>query len=124
MNYKDNYALQSLYWISKDFSDKFAKDINPLYKELKDIRNSLEHKYTAITMLKSNDVFQNREKMYCITENDFINKTITLFQIVRETIISLELAININEILKTDNIDYDTKIANLTINKINDNWKV
>lgn len=124
LNYKDNYALQSLYWISKDFSDKFAKDINPLYKELKDIRNSLEHKYTAITMLKSNDVFQNREKMYCITENDFINKTITLFQVVRETIISLELAININEKIKYDNIDYDTKIANLTIKKINDNWKI
>lgn len=49
LNYQENFALASLYWISRDFYDKFEDSPNPRLKRISDVRNALEHKYVKVT---------------------------------------------------------------------------
>ena len=98
----NNFALSSLYWISKDFYDKYENSPNPELKRIKDIRNALEHKYVKI-----NDSFPEKiiEKygdglaLY-VSDEELYEVTMTLLKILREAIISLSLCVNIAEIPK------------------------
>lgn len=99
-----NFALSSLYWISKDFFDQYENSPNPELKRIKEIRDSLEHKYVKI-----NDSFidENIEKygdglaLY-VSDKELYEVTMTLLKILREAIISLSLCVNIAEIPKRE----------------------
>ena len=88
-----------MYWISRDFYDKFEDSPNPQLKRIIEIRNALEHKYVKVT----NDWFPERIKgeiddlaLY-IAEKELSKLTLELLHIVRETIICLSLCIHVEE---------------------------
>lgn len=91
----NNYALNALRWIGKDFYNKLLNSPNPYAKKTCTIRDALEHKYTKIYW----DLFQNRtngEKdnlAFYILEAELIDETMKLLHIIRETIVSMVLAV-------------------------------
>lgn len=88
-----------MYWISKDFFEKFEGSPNPELKRIKDIRDSLEHKYVKISV----PLFANYTEEYgdglalYISEAELYNVTFMLLKILREAIINLSLCVNIAE---------------------------
>lgn len=121
---QNNIALSSLYWISKDFFEKFEDSPNPQLKRISDIRNALEHKYVKVT----SSFFNNAEEwedglaLY-VSENELYDATFELLKILREAIISLAFCVNIEEIPKRE----DAKgklILPMSLMDFEDEWKV
>ena len=59
-----------MYWISRDFFDKFEDSPNPELKRIKDIRDALEHKYVKITDIFFENEYANN--MYETSELDYL----------------------------------------------------
>jgi len=125
LNPDQNFALLSLYWISKDFFDGFEDSPNPELKRIKDIRNSLEHKYVKI----SDDFFKERTEEYgdglalYVSDKELYNVTFMLLKILREAIINLSLCVNIAEIPKRE-ISKDKVILPMQLMDYEDDWKI
>lgn len=120
----NNYALNALRWIGKDFYNKLMDSPNPYAKKTCTIRNALEHKYTKVYW----DLFYDRTNgeidnlAFYISEVELIDETMKLLHIIRETIISMVLAVGIEE--KERNKD-NTKIAiPFTFDQYDDEWKI
>ena len=124
LNPAQNFALSSLYWISKDFFDKYEKSPNPELKRIKEIRDSLEHKYVKIT----DSFFDEDTKEYgdglalYVSEKELYNVTMTLLKILREAIISLSLCVNIAEIPKREAAK-DDLVLPMHLMDYEDDWK-
>lgn len=120
-----NFALSSLYWISKDFFDKFEDSPNPELKRIKDIRDSLEHKYVKI-----NDAFfegKTEERgdgiaLY-ISDEELYDATLKLLKIIREAIINLSLCVDIAEVPKRE-ATKDKLIIPISLMDYEDDWKI
>lgn len=125
LNPIQNFALSSLYWISKDFSDKYEDSPNPELKRIKDIRDSLEHKY-----VKVNDTFFDRciEKygdglaLY-VSDKELYEVTMILLKILREAIINLSLCVNIAEIPKRAAAEGELVLP-VYLMDYEDDWKI
>ncbi len=122
---KQNFALSSLYWISKDFYEKFEDSPNPELKRIKDIRDALEHKYVKI-----NDyIFNDRIEEYgdglalYVSEKEMYDATFMLLKILREAIINLSLCVNIAEEPKRE-ASKDKLIMPISLMDYEDEWKI
>lgn len=120
-----NFALSSLYWISKDFFEKFEDSPNPELKRIKDIRDALEHKYVKI-----NDyIFNDRIEEYgdglalYVSEKEMYDATFMLLKILREAIINLSLCVNIAEESKRE-ASKDKLIMPIHLMDYEDDWKI
>ncbi len=120
-----NFALSSLYWISKDFFEKFEDSPNPELKRIKDIRDALEHKYVKI-----NDyIFNDRVEEYgdglalYVSEKEMYDATFMLLKILREAIINLSLCVNIAEEPKRE-ASKDKLIMPIHLMDYEDDWKI
>jgi len=120
-----NFALSSLYWISKDFFEKFEDSPNPELKRIKDIRDALEHKYVKI-----NDyIFNDRIEDYgdglalYVSEKEMYDATFMLLKILREAIINLSLCVNIAEEPKRE-ASKDKLIMPISLMDYEDEWKI
>jgi len=125
LDYKGNFALASLYWISRDFYDKFEDSPNPHLKRVSEIRNALEHKYVKIT----NGWFPERangeidDLALYVTENELSTLTIDLMHIVREAIICLSLCVHVEEKKRTSRNGVKN-IMHSPLIEYDDNWKI
>ncbi|MCQ2485206.1 MAG: LA2681 family HEPN domain-containing protein [Clostridia bacterium] len=125
LNPDKNFALSSLYWISKDFFEKFEDSPNPELKRIKDIRNSLEHKYTKIY----NSFFKDEIEEYgdglalYVSEEEFYETTMMLLKILREAIISLSLCVNVAEEPKREEAK-NKVVVPISLLDYDDNWKI
>ena len=120
-----NFALSSLYWISKDFFDKYEKSPNPELKRIKDIRDSLEHKYVKVinSFFDVNiDEYGDGLALY-VSDKELYNITMTLLKILREAIISLSLCVNIAEIPKREAAK-DKLVLPMHLMDYADDWKI
>lgn len=121
---QDNIALSALYWISKDFFERFEDPPNPELKRITDIRNALEHKYVKVTWGLV-DVLQEWEDglaLY-VSENELYDITFELLKILREAIIYISLCVNIEEMPKRE----DAKgklILPMSLMNFEDEWKI
>ena len=125
LNPAQNFALSSLYWISKDFFDKYEDSPNPEIRRIKDIRDSLEHKYVKIS-----DGFFDKcigeygdGLAFYISDKELYEVTIMLLRILREAIINLSLCVNIAEIPKREAAK-DELVLPLYLLDYEDDWKV
>ena len=120
-----NFALSSLYWISKDFFEKFEDSPNPELKRIKDIRDSLEHKYVKIIdALFEDDVEKNGDGLaFYVSDVELYHVTFMLLKIIREAIINLSLCVNIAEEPKRKDAK-DTLIMPITLMDYEDDWKI
>lgn len=120
-----NFALSSLYWISKDFFEKFENSPNPELKRIKDIRDSLEHKYVKI-----NDAFFEDEveeygdglALY-VSDRELYDVTFMLLKILREAIINISLCVNIAEEPKRE-ASKGKPIIPIHLMDYEDDWKL
>lgn len=125
LNHKENFALASLYWISRDFYDKFEDSPNPHLKRISDVRNALEHKYVKVT----NGWFPERanggidDLALYVTEEELSTLTIDLMHIVREAIICLTLCVYEEE-RKRNPDDNGKIIMSVPLMEYDDNWKI
>lgn len=125
LDLNQNFALSSLYWISKDFFEKFEDSPNPELKRIKDIRDSLEHKYVKI-----NDAFfEDRIEKYgdglalYVSDEELYDVTLRLLKILREAIINLSLCVNIAESPKRE-ATKDKFIIPINLMDYEDDWKI
>ena len=125
LNYEENFALASLYWISRDFYDKFEDSPNPRLKRISDIRNALEHKYVKIT----NGWFPERtsgeidDLALYLLEDELSTLTLELMHIVRETIICLSLCVHVEEQKKRKKNEGEF-IPSISMMEYDDEWKL
>ena len=120
----NNYILNALRWIGKDFYNKLMDSPNPYAKKTCTIRNALEHKYTKVYW----DLFYDRTNgeidnlAFYISEAELIDGTMKLLHIIREIIISMVLSVGIEEKERNKN---NTKIAvPFTFDEYDDEWKI
>ena len=124
LNPNQNFALSSLYWISKDFFEKFEDSPNPELERIRNIRNSLEHKYVKIT----DDFFEDQVEVcgdglaLYVSDRELYDTTFMLLKILREAIINLSLCVNIAEKPKKEAIK-DKAIIPIHLINYEDNWK-
>ena len=121
---KSNVALLALYWISKDFFEKFEDSPNPEMKRISDIRNALEHRYVKITAsyFHSETEWEDGLALY-VNEKELYGLTLKLLKILREAIISLAMCVNIEEHPKREWAK-DKVILPMSLLEFNDEWKV
>ncbi|MFA2821566.1 LA2681 family HEPN domain-containing protein [Bacillus wiedmannii] len=126
-----NLPLIGLYWLCKDIGKQKVKHhyLDPAIEELAKIRHHLEHRY-----LKVHDSFlfpmtrEIREKTddplaYSITVEQFEKAVMELLFYVREGIILLSLAINVEEQLKKNYKDSDQITMSMHMDQYDDEWK-
>ena len=125
LNYEKNFALASLYWISRDFYDKFENSPNPRLRRISDVRNALEHKYVKVT----NGWFPERtngemdDLALYVTEDELSALTLELMHIVREAIICLSLCVHEEERKKHANKD-GKLVMSVHLMEYDDSWKI
>ena len=125
LNHKENFALASLYWISRDFYDKFEDSPNPCLKRISDVRNALEHKYVKVT----NGWFPARvngeidDLALYVTEDELSALTLELMHIVREAIICVSLCVHVEEQKNKDQLQ-NKLIMPMPLMEYDDEWKL
>lgn len=125
LNPNENFALESIYWISKDFYKKLVNSPNPHAKRVSEIRNALEHKYVKIYS-NINPKRINGEiddlALY-VSEYELIQETFDLLKLLREIIICLSLAVKIEEDKRRQEFN-EKIIPSMSLQEYEDEWKV
>lgn len=127
LNKNDNFAMKAIYWIHKDFYYRVYESPNPKAKKISEIRNHLEHKYLKITDdLLNTESCLNDELAYYICETEFNNLTFELLKLIREVIINLSIAVDINEKKKKKLLENGNEVELMKINmyEYNDEFKI
>lgn len=119
---KDNIALSALLWSYREFSDNFCRSETGSERDLKILRNALEHKYVKIHEYQDNRKLQMEDDdFYHISEKDLTKYALRLLKISREFIMEFTYAIDIEE----DKIDTSEKmLLPLSVADFDDEWKV
>jgi len=119
-----NTPLNAICWIRKDFYEKLCESPNPDAKYLKDLRHALEHKYVKICLAKElmqdTRYIDDLAKYY--SEQELRDHTLSMLNIVREVIIYLVMAVEIEEKNKASKIK--TPIGNIPMTSYEDEWKI
>lgn len=119
---KDNVALLALYWSYNEFSDNFYESESGSERDLKTLRNALEHKFVKIHEYPDDRklVIEN-DDFYHISEDDLKKYVLRLLEISREFIMEFTYAIGIEESkYKTKNI----VTVPLRLADFDDEWKI
>lgn len=118
-----NYGLNALYWINKDFHERYVDSPNPASKRISDIRNALEHKYVKVTW----DLFERQDEtgiddlaLY-VQEGELAFYTLELLKMLREMIISLAFCVRIEEHKR--NQQAETFAVPFAFHLYDDEWK-
>lgn len=125
---RQNAPLRGLFWLSKDlYEDKpgFKESIDPDAKEIKEIRNHLEHKYLKIYTeagpVKGKGAADTLA--FSIHRIPFERKTLKLIKMVRVALIYLSLAIRLEERVKAKGRRGNNQAVSMPLDNVNDAWK-
>ena len=127
LNVDDNFALSSIYWISKDFYNKIYKSPNPQAKHISDLRNALEHKYVKVYWdMVADSIEEELDGLaYYIMESELYKETLGLLKLIREVLISLSLAVEIEERKKRHTLPEKFPILpKINLMSYEDSWKL
>lgn len=123
---ESNFALSSLYWISRDFTERFEDSPNPQLQRLKDLRHAMEHRYIKVVWSLfsgcATDAYD--DLAVYVAEDELYDSTLELMRIVREVIVCLALSVNIEESDRKSKMDKSKKIMPMTIMGYDDQWKL
>ena len=120
----NNFALASLYWIQRELEKSDDKYASPEFTRMKEVRNSLEHRYTIVTMFTKqvSEIKKNDVAMY-ISESELYELTLNLLQIVREAIICIVLCVNVEEAKKIEKLNGKIVAEPFIVHEIDDEFK-
>lgn len=93
---RENWALNGLFWLSKDLDEKGSSPIEPDAKEIATIRNYIEHKSFKVVEAK-NTCWDETPETYEIEQDDFYDKTMRLLRLTRAALLYLSTAIYVEE---------------------------
>lgn len=127
LDFSNNFALSSLYWITKDFFYIEGNDEspNPDLKRIAEIRNYLEHRYVKIyanSLCSNIDEYKDELAEY-VSEEELCQMTMILLKILREALISLSFCVNIAEEPKRNSAK-GHNILPLHLMAYDDEWKI
>lgn len=95
---KDNVALTALYWCHCEFTEVYGDAEKASEKDLKTLRNALEHKFVKIHEFPwKKNLTIAEDSFYHISEEDMIRHTVRLLELAREWIMEFVYAIDIEE---------------------------
>jgi tetratricopeptide (TPR) repeat protein len=125
LNYSDNCALSSLYWISRDLYDSFEDSPNPRLERIKEVRHALEHKYVKITKDRIPDIEKSKidDLALYVDEEELYDLTMQLMHVVREAIICLSLSVHIEE-QSREKQNGDKITIPVSLMEYDDSWKL
>lgn len=116
----DNVALTALYWSNCEFSEKFGNADKASERDLKILRNALEHKFVKVHEYDYNGNLQIEDDgFYHIGEEQLKALVLRLLELSREWIIELVYAIGIEESKKEKRGD----AVYLNVYDFDDQWK-
>ena len=120
-----NFAISSLYWISKDFYKPSNVSPNPLAQRISKVRNALEHKYVKVywNIIPDKANGEIDDLALYVSEEELKEETFWLLKLIREIIICLSLAVNIEE-NKKRKASKDKIIPTLDFLNYDDEWKI
>jgi len=126
LNPNENYALSSIFWISKDFYTRLHDSPNPEAKRISELRHALEHRYVKIVMkgMPIQNIGDVDDFAMYITENQLSEYVIQILKIIREVLINLSLAIHIEESKKAKKRMNDIIIPKINFMNYDDDWKI
>ena len=118
---KDNVALTALYWSYCEFIEKFGSADSASEKDLKTLRNALEHKFVKVHEYRNGEKLQIEEdSFYHVGEDELIKYALRLLELAREWIMELVYAIGLEE-SKNSN---EGLTIQLDIPDFDDEWKI
>ena len=118
----NNEALTALYWSYLEFHESFGISESASERNLKILRNALEHKFVKIHEFPQQYKIEiDTDRFYHISEADLIKYTLRLLELSREFIMELVYAISLEERKKVH--DEET-IFSLNIGDYDDKWKI
>ncbi|WP_187287553.1 LA2681 family HEPN domain-containing protein [Methanolacinia petrolearia] len=128
---KENLPLRGLFWLNQDFFiEDFKESIEPESEELKNIRNSLEHKYLKIhsdyypiNCGADFSMYGEDRLAYSLNYNTFISKTLKLLKLTRSALIYLSLAIYTEEFQRYSNSEKMKDAYSIEIDVFSDDDK-
>ena len=113
--------MLAIYWSYCEFSEKFGNADSASEKDLKILRNALEHKFVKVHEFRSTEKLQIKEDgFYHISESELIAHTLRLLELAREWIMELVYAIGLEE---STNGSRDGAL-HLNILDFDDEWKI
>lgn len=117
----NNLALSALQWSFYEFSEKFGGADNGSERNLKVLRNALEHKFVKIHEYTVEEKLRiENDGFYHISEEDLKAHVLRLLELSREWIMELVYAIGIEESRK----EKEKPAVHLSICDYADEWKV
>ena len=117
----DNVALTALYWSNLEFNERVWGNSQTSERDLKTLRNALEHKFVKIHEYTCERKLQIEEdNFYHISEDILIKDILHLLELVRECIMELVYAIGIEERRR----GRSKNTIQLNIYDFDDEWKV
>jgi len=125
----ENWPLRGLFWLSKDLFDPELQDVmEPEAQELHVIRNCLEHSYLKVHEMLvprlGRDEFADAwvdRLAYSVRREDFVEKTLHVFRMVRAAMIYLSLGMHREEQRRATNSD--DLVMPMTPDRWDDEWK-
>jgi hypothetical protein len=131
----ENLPLRGLFWLSKDLYENkqgFREAIEPVARELAEIRNHLEHKYLKLHSewagVPSPDAraelpFLTDSLAHSLCRDDFEDKTMHLLKMARAALIYLSLAVHSEENRRQRARDPQGLIMPMPLDRWEDDWK-
>lgn len=123
-----NWAIQSLYWLSKDlYKENYSELVDEDMKLIRTIRNKLEHEY-----LKVSDEFHSPNPRtdgvgddlgYLVHKNDFINKAVMTMKIAKNGIFYLMYILFLEEFSKRKKLGENEITPTIFIDEYPDDFK-
>lgn len=120
----ENYGLRAIYWIRKDFYECIDKSTEPQAKFLCDLRNALEHKYVKVceNWSMNRDSGEIDDLAFYVSEDELKYSVLKLLKIIRELIINISIAVNIEEDKRHGQLE-DRHAVKMYISLYEDEWK-
>jgi tetratricopeptide (TPR) repeat protein len=124
-----NWPLRGLYWLARDLYDEgpFVDAVEPQARELKSIRDHLEHKYLKIHEFGPptgvGASFLHDQYAHSIGKADFDAKTFKIVKLARSAIIYLSWGVHANERELAQGRPSTTIVPPMPLPNVIDKWK-
>lgn len=98
----ENLPLRGLFWLSKDLFDSSMQAVaSPVAKQLKSLRNHLEHKFVKVVAVdveveNENELFEDHLS-HKISRDDLVEKSEHIMRLSRSALIYLSMAMHVEE---------------------------
>lgn len=126
---RHNWMMRGLFWLTKDLYEDtpgFRKALDPLARQMADVRNQLEHKYLKLhgdLWAGPDSSFFTDSLAMSLPRDEFEKMTLHLLRMVRSAIIQLALSVNREEQLRAEKRGPDAITPPMFLDSWEDDWK-